>query len=371
MAYYERWKPYVPVAKRRAKAQKKMAAIRKKGGHIQPIEIEGRKIARTFWGEAWCDHLESFSDYDNRLPRGRTYVRNGSVCHLGIKKGKIKAKVSGSEIYEIEVNIKTLSIREWNAIKKRCAGQIGSLIELLKGDLSDNLMQIVTDRKNGLFPKPAEISFDCDCPDSVNMCKHVAAVLYGVGTRLDQNPALLFTLRGVNHEELIDVDSQVAVPTGTGRGGSKRLASGDLADVFGIDLEPDATTASKLGASKLGASKLGASKLGASKLGASKLGASKLGASKLGASKPGASKPGASKLGASKPGASKPGASKPGASKPGASKPGASKANDKARSAKKKTRKPTNKKKTAKKTRTAPAKNTADRSSKKVLRKSC
>ena len=251
MAYYD-WKPYVPVAKRRAQAQRKMAALRKKGIDIQPIEIEGRRITRTFWGEAWCSHLESFSDYDNRLPRGRTYVRNGSVCHLGVKKGKIDAKVSGSEIYSVKVNIKTLSTRKWNAIKKRCSGQIGSLIELLKGELSDNIMQVVTDHKDGLFPQPAEISFACDCPDWADMCKHVAAVLYGVGARLDQDPALLFTLRDVNHEELIDVDTQVIVPAGTGKGSSKRLASSDLGDVFGIDLESEADVASAPGALKAG-----------------------------------------------------------------------------------------------------------------------
>jgi uncharacterized Zn finger protein len=235
MSYDGSWRPYVPVAKRRARAQKKMAALRKKGTDIQPIEIEGRKIARSFWGEAWCGHLESFSDYDNRLPRGRTYVRNGSVCHLAIKKGKVEAKVAGSEIYEVRVRIETLSKRKWNAVKERCSGQIGSLLELLQGNLSDNIMSVVTNRKEGLFPKPAEIGFNCDCPDWANMCKHVAAALYGVGTRLDDDPSLLFRLRGVNHEELID--AQVAIPAGTGKGKSKRLSADSLSDVFGIDLD--------------------------------------------------------------------------------------------------------------------------------------
>ena len=239
MAYYGQWKPYVPVAKRRARAQKKMAALRRRGIDIQPIEIAGRKIARTFWGEAWCDHLESFSDYDNRLPRGRTYIRNGSVCHLDLKKGEIEAKVSGSEIYDVQVKIKTLSTKKWNAIKKECSGQIGSLLELLMGDLSDNIMKVVTDHKDGLFPKPAEISFSCDCPDWASMCKHVAAVLYGVGARLDQDPELLFRLRGVDHQELIDMDARVALPTATKRAGAKRLAEGDLGDVFGIDLQAE------------------------------------------------------------------------------------------------------------------------------------
>ena len=233
------WKPYVPVAKRRRQARKKMESLRKKGVDIQPIEIEGRKIAKTFWGEAWCDHIESFNDYENRLPRGRTYVRNGSVCHLAVTKGKVQAKVSGSDIYDIRVGINTLPAKKWGAIKRQCSGQIGSLLELLRGELSDNIMQVVTDRKSGLFPLSGEISFDCDCPDWAVMCKHVAAVLYGIGARLDQNPALLFLLRGVHHDELIDEGAQVAVPTASRRSSAKRLAANDLGDVFGIDLAAD------------------------------------------------------------------------------------------------------------------------------------
>jgi uncharacterized Zn finger protein len=234
--YYE-WAPYVSVAERRAKAQKKMAALRKKGIDIQPVSIEGQKIAKTFWGEAWCDHLEGFSDFENRLPRGRTYVRNGSVCHLAIEKGKILAKVCGSELYDVQVQIKTLPPKKWSAIKSRCGGQIGSLLELLQGRLSDHVMAVVTDRKEGLFPLPGEMTFRCSCPDYASMCKHVSAVFYGVGARLDVKPELLFLLRGVDHEELISADAEEAVSKATSRGTSKRLDSNSIGDIFGIDLE--------------------------------------------------------------------------------------------------------------------------------------
>jgi uncharacterized Zn finger protein len=233
---WRQWAPYVPVAARRHRAMKKMEALRKKGVDIQPVEIEGRKIAKTFWGEAWCNHLESFSDYENRLPRGRTYVRNGSVCHLAISKGLVEAKVSGSSLYNLRIRVKPLSRKKWNAVKKKCGGQIGSLVELLRGSLSDNTMEVVTDRQNGLFPLPAEISLNCDCPDWAVMCKHVAAALYGVGARLDKKPELLFELRGVDHEELIDADVEAAVSAATGKGTSKRLRTESLSDVFGIDL---------------------------------------------------------------------------------------------------------------------------------------
>ncbi len=156
---YNDYPAYVPVAERRAKAKKQTEKLRKKGENIQPIEIEGRTIARSFWGKGWCNHLESFSDYSNRLPRGRTYVRNGSVCHLSITKGKIEALVAGSELYRINVDIKPLQKTKWTKLKTNCTGKIGSLIELLQGKLSEEIMTTVTDHKNGLFPLTGEISY--------------------------------------------------------------------------------------------------------------------------------------------------------------------------------------------------------------------
>lgn len=237
---YGGWAPYVSVAERRRRAAKKMDALRKKGVDVQPVVIEGRKIAKSFWGEAWCDHIESFHDYENRLPRGRTYVRNGSVCHLAVAKGSIEAKVSGSELYNVKITVKPLPAKKWEAIKSRCGGQIGSLLELLQGRLSDHVMEVVTHREEGLFPLAGEIKLGCSCPDSAVMCKHVAAALYGVGARLDAKPELLFTLRGVNHEELIQADAERAVAAATSRGKSKRLAAADIGAVFGIELDANA-----------------------------------------------------------------------------------------------------------------------------------
>jgi uncharacterized Zn finger protein len=238
MAYYG-WRPYVSVAQRRMQALREMNALRKKGVAVQPVEIAGRKIAATFWGEAWCDQMESLHDFENRLPRGRTYVRNGSVCHLAVKKGRIEAKVSGSEIYDVVIEIDRLAKAKWNQIKKRCAGQIDSLLELLEGRISNRVMEIVTDQQSGLFPVADEIDVDCDCPDYAYLCKHAAAVLYGVGARLDERPELLFLLRGVNHEELISARTEEAVERSTRRGGRGRKVRGDLGDVFGIDLDAD------------------------------------------------------------------------------------------------------------------------------------
>ena len=232
------WAPYVPVAQQRARARREMDKLKKKGKHVQPVEIEGRTIARSFWGKAWCDHLESFSDFANRLPRGRRYVRNGSVCHLEIRPGHVEAIVSGSEIYRVTIEITQLKADIWQSIKAKCAGQIGSMLELLQGKLSRDVMGVVTEREHGLFPKPREIALDCSCPDWATMCKHVAAALYGVGHRLDHQPDLLFLLRDVDAAELIA--TEIALP---GREvTSDVLPDESLCDIFAIDLDSEDDT---------------------------------------------------------------------------------------------------------------------------------
>ncbi len=235
MGWYD-YKPYVSVAQRRAQAAREVTKRRKAGQRLSPVEVEGREIALTFWGRGWCTHLESYSDYANRLGRGRSYVRNGSVIDLKIGKGRIDAIVSGSDLYEIRIDIAPLPAAHWRTLKARCAGQIGSLVELLQGKLSKAVMERVTDRTQGLFPKPSEIAMRCNCPDYAGMCKHLAAVLYGVGNRLDLSPELLFLLRGVDHGELLAQAIPSATPS-QGTRGTPTIASGDLDDIFGIEVE--------------------------------------------------------------------------------------------------------------------------------------
>lgn len=235
------YKPYVPVAQRRAQAAREVARRLKKGEKISPVKIAGRAIATTFWGKAWCTNLEGYSDYANRLPRGRSYVRNGSIIDLKIKEGRIDACVSGSELYEIRIDIAPLPKAHWQALKKQCAGQIGSLVELLQGRLSKAVMEHVTDRERGLFPKPKEIKMHCSCPDYAGMCKHLAAVLYGVGNRLDSSPELLFLLRSVDHLELIEQAIPAAPPKA--KHAAPQIAAKDLGDIFGIEVDEAPTTA--------------------------------------------------------------------------------------------------------------------------------
>ncbi len=239
------FRPYVPVAKRKAQAAREVEKRRKKGQTISPVVIEGRTIAHTFWGKAWCDNLESYSDYANRLPRGRTYVRNGSVVDLQIEPGKVTALVSGSEVYEVRITITPLSNEEWRGVKARCAGQIGSVVELLQGRLSKGVTAIVTDHQHGLFPRPSEIQMSCSCPDWAGMCKHIAAVLYGIGSRLDHQPELFFRLRKVDHLELIEQAVEAVSDAGKKPATTKKtLAEAEVANVFGIELaQPEVANA--------------------------------------------------------------------------------------------------------------------------------
>jgi uncharacterized Zn finger protein len=228
------YKPYVPVAKRRAQAAKEVAKRVKKGQAVSHVVIEGRAIVSTFWGKAWCTNLESYSDFENRLPRGRTYVRNGSVVDLKIEKGRIQALVSGSELYTVQIEIAALPQKAWQVVKDLCAGKIGSLVELLQGKLSNAVMEAVTDRAEGLFPKPKEIKMRCSCPDYAGMCKHLAAVMYGIGNRLDSSPELLFELRGVDHQELIE-QAIPAAPT-RAKHGVPMIESAELGAIFDIEI---------------------------------------------------------------------------------------------------------------------------------------
>jgi len=230
------WKPYVPVAKRRAKAQAQAKKAIASGRALEPIIIASRAIASTFWGKAWCKNLEAYSDYQNRLPRARTYVRNGSVIDLKILPGKVLAEVIGSRRYRIEINISALPDTQWQALVKDCTGSINSLIELLQGQFSEAVMQRICAPNTGLFPTPEHIHFVCSCPDWANMCKHVGATLYGVGARLDKDPQLLFTLRQVDANDLLSLQSDALTQPKQSPAASRVLSHDALSELFDIDM---------------------------------------------------------------------------------------------------------------------------------------
>jgi uncharacterized Zn finger protein len=230
------WRPYVPVAVRRANAQKKLAGMKKKGERAEPVLISGRMIATSFWGKSWCENLERYSDFENRLPRGRTYVRNGSVLDLRITRGELTALVCGSELYKIKITVAPVPQHHWKSICRDSTGSIDSLVELLAGRLAKGVMDRVCREGDGLFPAPPEIKLSCSCPDWADMCKHVAAALYGVGARLDEKPELLFLLRGVDANDLLSAAGEnVPLPKKSPRA-AKLLDESDIGQVFGIEM---------------------------------------------------------------------------------------------------------------------------------------
>lgn len=241
MAWYsQKWAPYVSVEQRRRNAEREVAKLRRASQTITPVQLAGRAIATTVWGKAWCKHLEACQDYENRLPRGRSYVRNGAVIDLQIAPRTVTALVSGSDIYRVKVEIGAVPETEWQAIRADCWNRIESLIELLQGRLSKEVMERLCRQEQGLFPRPSEIRFSCSCPDHAAMCKHVAAALYGVGAKLDTMPELLFRLRDVDEAQLIaEAGTAVpgtAVPGAAGAVPDRILDDADVAALFGIDI---------------------------------------------------------------------------------------------------------------------------------------
>jgi uncharacterized Zn finger protein len=236
------WPPFVPVAERRRQAERKLAKLKKQGQAVAPVRIEGRTIASSFWGKSWCTNLERYSDYETRLPRGRSYVRNGSVLDLQISKGKVEAMVAGSSLYKIKITIAPVTPARWKAICRDCAGAVDSLVELLQGRLSKAVMERVCREGDGLFPMPGEIKLSCSCPDWADMCKHVAAALYGAGARLDEKPQLLFVLRGVDESELLAAAGQDLARTTAVPGAAKILDDNDVAALFGLEMAEPANS---------------------------------------------------------------------------------------------------------------------------------
>jgi uncharacterized Zn finger protein len=237
--YYEDyygWRPYVSVVERRRKAAREMEKLTKKGHPVSPVTIESRTIVKTFWGKAWCKNLERYSDYANRLPRGRTYVRNGSVVDLRIGPGEVKALVSGSKMYKVAIKVAPVSKARWKSICSDCGGAIDSLVELLQGRFSKGVMERICRQNTGLFPSPKEIKLSCSCPDWALMCKHVAAVLYGIGARLDQQPELLFRLHEVDEKELIAKAGETLPLAKKAPAADRVLRADDLSGLFGLDM---------------------------------------------------------------------------------------------------------------------------------------
>lgn len=247
--------PYVSVAEKRAKAEKKLKSLKKKMPELKPVVIEGRTLATTWWGKSWNKNLERYADFSNRIGRGRSYVRHRAVLDLQIKSGKVTALVLGSarKPYAIEIKIKPVKPAKWAVLRRDCQGQLKSLQDLLTGKFPKDLSEIFFSEESGLFPAPEDISFGCSCPDWADMCKHIAAALYGIGARFDEDPQLFFKLRGVKIDDLITQavigKSRNLLKKSKKRSG-KVIEDADLGAVFGIEMENEPDFARKPGAGK-------------------------------------------------------------------------------------------------------------------------
>ncbi|KPA09039.1 Zinc finger, SWIM-type [Candidatus Magnetomorum sp. HK-1] len=247
MSYF-RFPKYVSVAEKKAKAEKKLKQLRKKRPDIQPVIVQGNQLAHTWWGKAWNKNLTEYADYSNRVGRGRSYLRHGAVLDLKIDSGTVNAMVQGSSTYEIKILIEKISTKKWNNIKKECAGKIDSLQELLQGKFPKAMDDIFTSIDLGLFPSPKEIEFSCSCPDWAYMCKHVAAVLFGIGTRLDDDPMLFFKLRGIDGDELVTQvvqDNTKKLLKKAKKKSSKVMDDINISEIFGIDIDMESQSSSK------------------------------------------------------------------------------------------------------------------------------
>ena len=230
---------YVPVAKKKEDAQKILNKLRKNNPNIQPVVITGNKIAKTWWGMAWNKNLESYADYSNRIGRGSAYVKNGFVLDLHIESEHVNAIVAGSskEPYNVEIRINALSKSTWKTITELCGRSIANIDQLAQGKFPKELEMLFTQKKEGLFPSPEEIKFSCDCPDWADMCKHVAAVLYGIGARLDDDPTLFFKLRNIEIEALIKKSIEEKMESMLKNSGKKThriIKDADLNKLFGV-----------------------------------------------------------------------------------------------------------------------------------------
>ncbi|WP_020587898.1 SWIM zinc finger family protein [Desulfobacter curvatus] len=241
---YYGYPKYVSVAEKRAKAEKKLAALKKKNPGIQPVVIEGQALAKTWWGKAWNKNLERYADYANRIGRGRSYVRHGAVLDLQIQPGKVSGLVMGSTStpYRVTVTIKPIPPKQWQHIKNECKGKMDSIKQLMAGKFPKALGDLFTQKGKGLFPSPKEIELDCSCPDWAVMCKHVAAVLYGIGARLDQDPGLFFVLRKAKVNDLVaetvkETKKDLLIRSGKKSSRIIDQESQNLSDMFGIDLD--------------------------------------------------------------------------------------------------------------------------------------
>ncbi|TDD18652.1 hypothetical protein E1218_25585, partial [Kribbella turkmenica] len=165
-----------------------------------------RPFGATWWGRAWLEALEQRARLDpNRLSRGRSYARRGSVLDLTVSPGEVEAFVQGSRVtpYQVTVRIRAFTTAEWDAVLDVVSAQIGRVAALLDGELPPEVVDDVHAAGLDLLPGAGEVLTNCSCPDFAVPCKHSAAVCYLIADALDDDPFALLLLRGRPRDDLL------------------------------------------------------------------------------------------------------------------------------------------------------------------------
>jgi uncharacterized Zn finger protein len=238
VGYYGWYKPE-SAADKAKKNQKSLEKLRKTNPDISPIIISGNLIASKWWGKAWNKNLENYADFKNRISRGKAYVKSGAVLDLKISEGKVEAIVQGnsSKPYNVTISIDKLDKRDWEKVKQLCNRKIDTLETLLLGSFPKVFDEMFSNSKNGIFPSPKEIHFKCTCPDSARMCKHIAATLYGVGSKLDEDPILFFKLRDIDFQDLLKKsmeDKMQSMLKNADKKSERAIDDAEIFDLFGV-----------------------------------------------------------------------------------------------------------------------------------------
>lgn len=162
-------------------------------------------IGETWWSKRWISVLESFN-MGTRLTRGRSYARQGQVISIDVELGQVKAKVQGSmpKPYNVKIGLQPLSSQDWEKVIEAMASQALFAAKLLAGEMPQNIEEAFGAVHLSLFPTSLkDLDTKCSCPDYANPCKHIAAVYYLLAERFDEDPFLIFKLRGRTKEQII------------------------------------------------------------------------------------------------------------------------------------------------------------------------
>lgn len=217
-----------------SRAECLLQELRAQGDVLHPVKSKSKNLAKSFWGKAWMKSLQYCEQQGMRLAGGRTYLRHGCVLDVQVEPGLIRSRVLGEFLYDVEIRTKTLDGERMRALSDCCVGNVASWVDLLQGQMNDELMGILSSEESGIFPLPNEWLFSCNCADYADVCKHVAATLYAFGVMIDSEPELLFTLRNISANDLLPHQIDVASIDDDSR---LRVDRNALQDMFGISLD--------------------------------------------------------------------------------------------------------------------------------------